>query len=106
MPENLIEQIQAIENEADSILRAAQEDAAAADRDADGRIRRLEEQLAAKYEEESKAIAASVDAARQAEQDKLRKAFDAAIKDVRGIRLEQHAKLVDMIVQRICNAEK
>ena len=101
MPENLIQQIHSIENEADAAIQSAHKEAAAFDRDADARVKKLADELERKYKDEVKRIAATVDAERHAQQDKLNKTFRASIEAVRGIKLEQAGGLVDKIVERI-----
>ena len=101
MSENLIQQIHSIENEADAAIQAAHQEAAALDRDADARTKKLADELDGKYQDEVKRISATVDAERHAQQDKLNKTFHASIEAVRGIRMEQAGTLVDKIVERI-----
>jgi len=101
MPENLIQQIHSIEQEADSLIHAAQNEAAKMDGDADSRIKKLHDELERKFQDETVKIAARVDAERLAHQEKLKKTFHASIQDVREIRPENAKTLVAKIVERI-----
>jgi len=101
MPENLVQQIHSIEQEADAVIRAAQDEAAKMDRDAGPRIKKLQDELERKFQDETVKIASRVDAERQAEQEKLKKTFHASIENVRSTKPEAAKALVAMIVERI-----
>ena len=101
MPENLVQQIHSIEQEADAVIRAAQDEAAKMDRDAGSRIKKLQDELERKFQDETVKISGRVDAERQAEQERLKKTFHASIENVRAIKPETAKALVAMIVERI-----
>ena len=52
MPENLIQQIHSIENEADAAIQAAHKETAALDRDADARIKKLADDRKVEWHDE------------------------------------------------------
>ena len=101
MPEDLVQQIHSIEQEADAVIRAAQDEAAKMDRDAGPRIKKLQDELERKFQDETVKIASRVDAERQAEQEKLKKTFHASIENVRSTKPEAAKALVAMIAERI-----
>ena len=104
MPDNLIEQIHSIEQEADSLIRTAHDDAARMDREADARIKKLQDELERKFQDETVKIASRVDAERQAQQEKLKKTFHASIQNVRDTKPENAKTLVARIVERIAGS--
>jgi len=101
MPDNLIQQVHAIEQEAENLIKKAHAEATALDNDTDARIKKLQTELDQKFQEEAKAISSKIGADGQDQQEKLKKTFQAAIEGVRNIKVEGAKVLVDKVVERI-----
>ena len=101
MPDNLIEQIHTIENEADEALQEAHDDVARLDNDADKRMERLEAELESKFQEESAATASRIEDERKGDEDQLRKKARESLETIRGLDVAGATGLIDKVVERI-----
>jgi len=101
MADNLIDRIQAIEDEADEIVKEAHNDAARLDRETDERIEHLRAELDSKYQEQAEAIAARVEDERKAEEDQLRRKAEESLKNIRALNVDEAHLLIDRIVARV-----
>jgi len=101
MPENLIDQIHHIEQDADRIVSEAHDEAARIAREADSRIEQYKAELEKKYEEEAAAIKARVEEERAREEAALREKAQAVLEQVRNLDVKGSAELINRIVERI-----
>lgn len=101
MPDNLIDELQTIEQEADQIMQGAHDDAARLDSDADKRIEQLEAELESKFQEESAATASRIEDERRAEEDQLRRKSQESLETVRGLDVAGATALIEKVVERI-----
>ncbi|HUS57868.1 MAG TPA: hypothetical protein VM141_04375 [Planctomycetota bacterium] len=104
MPENLIQHITAIEQEADKIIQKAHDDAAAQDREAQRRIEQLQAELEKQYLEQVQTITGQINKEREAQQKELKERFSAALAAVRNIKVDESKALIDRVVERISNS--
>ena len=104
MPDNLIDRIHAIENEADETVQEAHDDAARLDRETDERIEQLRAKLDIKYQEQAEAIAARVEDERKAEEDQLRRKAEESLKNIRALNVGEAHALIDRIVARVSSS--
>lgn len=101
MPENILDQVHAIEHEADQVVQQAHDQAARHEADADNRIKQLQDDLDQKLTEQVEQFKQQTATARESEEATLRSKAAKALEQVRGINADEATTLIDAIVDRI-----
>jgi len=104
MPDNLIEHVHAIEQQADAAIKQAHDDVAALERESDARLKEFQAEMDQKFQQESHKLTARIESERRAEEERCRRSSQEALTRIRGIRIEDAGALVGKVVERICGS--